>query len=636
MTTFISHRHLILSGFWGEKQQTIRTVTIPYQWDVLNDRVKGADKSGAVRNLRIAAGRSTGTHYGFVFQDSDLAKWIEAAAYAIETRADPVLERMVDRLVLLIEAAQDGDGYLNSAFTIENRGKRWTDLRDNHEMYVSGHMLEAAIAYFEATGKRRFLDVMLRNVDLIDRLFGRRKDQKRGYPGHPELEQALVRLYRVTGNRRHLRLAAYFVDERGRAPRYFDQETKRLKKEDFRGLHWHALYNQSHLPIREQTEVVGHAVRAAYLFAAAADVALETGDGDLFRVVKKLWRNATERKMYLNGGIGSTLLGEAFTFDYDLPNEWAYTETCAAIALVFWSKRMLQHEIDGRYADVMERTLYNNILAALSIDGTQCFYRNPLASKPDPNYPKRHIRRAWHECACCPPNLARFFMSLGGYVYSKRKGSLFVHLFVDSDATFAVNGRPVRITQHTEYPRDGRVVIDVCPDAPTRFTVAVRIPGWTKGAALRVNGAPFDLQNITKKGYARVTRTWTAGDRVELELPMPIERVRAHPKVRQDAGKVALQRGPIVYCLEEIDNGGDLHEIILSRKAKLMVTQEGVDLGPHLAIGGSAIRRTADSGGDLYTTDVSRTDENISIKAIPYFLWANRGMAEMTVWLRED
>jgi hypothetical protein len=624
-----------IAGFWGEMQDRVREVTIPYQHDALHDRVRGADRSGAVRNFRIAAGKAKGDHYGFVFQDSDVAKWIEAAAYALRTRPDPALERRVDRLISLIAESQAEDGYLNTAFTIKNSDQRWSDLRDNHELYVSGHMIEAAVAYYESTGKGRLLEVMKRNVDLIDRRFGREKGQQRGYPGHPEIELALIRLYRLTDDPKHLALATYFVDERGRRPRYFDQEAKRLGKEDFRSLDWYGYYNQSHQPVREQKEVVGHAVRAGYLFSAVTDVAVETGDTGLLRASRRLWRNATERRMYLTGGVGSTLLGEAFTFDYDLPNEWAYTETCAAIALVMWSKRLLEHDLDSKYADVIERTLYNNILAALSVDGKHCFYRNPLASKPDPKYPKRHIRRTWHECACCPPNLARFVMSLGDYVFTLRKRSVFVHLFVDGRKEFELGQKRITIVQKTDYPWSGKTTITIQTDSPVRFTLAVRIPAWVRSPGLTLNGESIKIQPITKKGYAKLTRTWYSGDKVKLEFPLLIEQVRAHPKVRQDAGKVALQRGPVVYCLEEIDNGADLHEIELPEEPMLKVSMESGELGKHPVITGPAIRRRTDTGDRLYSPDVSRKQRRVRIRAVPYYLWANRGMGEMIVWMRD-
>lgn len=637
MNTFIHFPDVTLTGFWGEKQRLIREVTIPYQWDALNDRVKGADRSGAVKNLKIAAGKAKGTYHGFVFQDSDLAKWIEAAACSLVHHPDPGLERTIDRLAALFAAAQADDGYLNTCFTIkEDPSKRWTDLRDNHEMYVAGHLLEAGVAYFQATGKRDLLDVSIRNVDLIASLFGRGKGRRRAYPGHPEIELALVRLFRVTQEDRFLELARYFVDERGRSPRYFDQETKRLGKTDFRSDEWHALYNQSHVPIREQKEVVGHAVRAGYLFSAAADIALETGDRELFRVVKSLYRNATERKMYLTGGVGSTLLGEAYTFDYDLPNEWAYAETCAAISLIFWSQRMLQGEVDGRYGDTMERVLYNGFLSALSADGTHCFYRNPLASKPDPKYPNRHIRRAWHECACCPPNVARLMMSLGSYFYSTSGAGLFVHLYGAGTANAAIKGRPVRISQETDYPWNGRIRLGLSMADPLRFRLALRIPAWCREATLLVNGEQVTVEPLVRKGYAYLDRTWRNGDTVTLALHMPAERVWAHPKVRQAAGKVAIQRGPVVYCLEEADNGSDLHEIWLPRTSELEVVVRDTVAGRVPVVRTTGLRRFADGNArDLYPQQAIIAARPVAIHAVPYFTWANRGMADMSVWMHD-
>ncbi|HUF10379.1 MAG TPA: beta-L-arabinofuranosidase domain-containing protein [Rhodothermales bacterium] len=638
MFQFVSHANIRLGGFWAEKQKLVRGTTIPYQWEALNDRVPGADRSGAVSNFKIAAGRAKGEFHGFVFQDSDLAKWIEAAAYAIETGADVALKTRVDRLIDLIAAAQDDNGYLNTYYTIkESPELRWSDLRDKHEMYVSGHMLEAAIAYFRATGDRKLLDVMIRNIDLIGRLLGRGRGKRPGYPGHPEIELALMRLYDLTRDERHLRLAKYFIHERGRSPRYFDQESRRLKKKDFRSDEWHAIYNQSHAPIREMKDVVGHAVRACYLFAAAADVARETGDRTLFRAVKRLWKSATERRMYLTGGVGSTLLGEAFTFDFDLPNEWAYAETCAAIALVFWSRRMLQVEIDGRYGDVMERVLYNGFLSALSEDGTHCFYRNPLADVPDPKYPKRHIRRAWHECACCPPNVSRLMMSLGGYAYSQRKRSVFVHLFLDGTADLDVDGTAIQLVQETRYPWSGRISIRIETPAPVRFRLAVRIPGWSRTASVTVGQEAVGVDSVTKNGYASIDRRWEDGDTVVIDLPMAAERVRAHPKVRQDARKVAIQRGPIVYCFEEADNGPDLHELVLPESAELRARESNTEFGRIPIISATGLRTNIDAdSGALYRTDVHRKSRKVKMTAVPYYLWANRGMGEMCVWVNEN
>lgn len=637
MHQFIPYDRTTLGGFWGRKQRQVRTVTIPYQWDALNDRVPGADRSGAVKNFRIAAGRSTGEFQGFFFQDSDLAKWVEAASYALATEPNAPLEKTVDRVVDLIIAAQDSDGYLNTYYTIkESPEKRWSDLRDMHELYVAGHMLEAGIAYFEATGKRRLLDACLKNVDLIARLFGRRKGQSRGYPGHPELELALMRLYELTDDPKHLHLASYFIDERGRTPRYFDAETKRLGKKDFRSDEWYAIYNQSHVPIRDQKDIVGHAVRACYLMAAAADVARVTEDASLRRAVKRLWRSATERRMYVTGGVGSTLLGEAFTFDYDLPNEWAYAETCAAIALIFWSRRMLRLEVDRKYADVMEKTLYNGFLSALSHDGTHCFYRNPLASVPDSKYPKRHVRRAWHECACCPPNVSRLMMSLGGYVYSMENRRLFVHLFVDSDTSFEVGGANVRLVQQTEFPWDEQVTMTLHCEKPTRFGLHIRIPGWCRGAVAKVNGERVPDDAVRANGYMAIDREWTEGDTVALHLPMKAERVYPHPKVRQDAGRVALQRGPVLYCLEEADNGADLHEVVLGDKSKVRVEVEDTEWGRLPILRATGIRRRyEDDSDELYRRTAKRRDVPVDIRAIPYHLWANRGMAEMIVWMRD-
>jgi DUF1680 family protein len=386
-------------AFWAPRIRRVRTVTLPYQWAVMNDRVPGAAKSSAVRNFKIAAGKAKGEFFGCVFQDSDVAKWIEAAAYSLTTRPDRKLEKTVDGMIDLIAAAQGPDGYLDTAFTVKDRKKRWTNLRDWHEMYIMGHMMEAAVAYWEATGKRKLLDVMCRAANHVGRKFGRGKGKKRGYPGHEEIELALVKLYRATGVRKYLDLASYFVDERGRRPHYFDIESK--KRGDARpGRLYH--YNQSHLPVRKQTDAIGHAVRAMYFYCAVADVAQETGDASLAAACKRLWKSTVERRMYVTGGVGSSAAaGEAFTSDYDLPNDAAYAETCAAIGLVFWAQRMLQLDTNSEYADVMERALYNGVLSGVSLDGRSFFYTNPLAS-----HPQDEVHRADGTSSCTSTSAA--------------------------------------------------------------------------------------------------------------------------------------------------------------------------------------------------------------------------------------
>lgn len=623
----------VREGFWGRYTALARDVIIPYQWEVMNDRVKGVPPSGVMRNFRIAAGKAKGNFTGCRFQDSDFGKWIEAVAYRLSTHPDKQLERIADGIIDIVAAAQDKDGYLDTCFIIKDRDKRWKNLRDDHEMYVAGHMLEGAVAYFKATGKRKFLDVMIRNADLIARRFGPGRGQKRGYCGHPEIELALAKLHRLTGSERYLRLASFFVNERGTKPSFFEKERKARGEKR----HWTdglgMKYFQAHLPVRRQKQAVGHAVRAMYLYSGMADVAAEKGDKTLARALRTLWRNAVDRRMYVTGGVGATSHGEAFSYDYDLPNETAYAETCAAIGLVFWAHRMLRLEADGEYADVMERALYNGALSGVALDGKHFFYANPLASHPNPDKPGSKLRPGWYGCACCPPNLARLMTSLGEYIYGQSGRTLFVHLFADSEASFDVGPARVRIAQTTEYPRGERVKIAVEPDAACRFPLAVRIPGWCREPRLTLNGRSEPLAGMVRKGYAVIDRAWEPDDRVELALPMPVERVYANTGVREDVGSVALQRGPVVYCLEEADNGKRLNAIELPRNARLIVKPGRIGNMRVPFIHADAVRLTSEGAAALGTRKPA--DKKAKIVAVPYHLWANRGEGEMIVWVRE-
>lgn len=625
-------------GFWGRRVETNRSVTLPIVYDQLK-------RTGRIDAWRLNW-REGMPHKPHIFWDSDVAKWMEAAAYSLAIRPDRELEARVDEVIDLMAKAQQPDGYLNSYFTTVEPENRWRNLRDWHELYCAGHLMEAAVAYYQATGKRKFLDIMRRYADYLAEVFGPGEGQLRGYPGHQEIELALVRLYRTTGEQRYLRLAKFFIDERGQQPHYFDIERERRgeRPEDFAYYHLgNYQYNQSHLPVREQTEVVGHAVRACYMLAGMADVAAETGDQTLVAACQRLWRNLTERRMYITGGIGPAREGEGFTFDYDLPNETAHAETCAAIALVFWAQRMLHLEPDHRYADVMERALYNGVLSGVSLDGRQFFYANPLAAfpgvsplKPFAGADEYYRRSEWFGCACCPPNLARLLASLGQYIYSVGEGELYVHLYVRSDATVSLGSHDVRIEQDTDYPWSETVHFTVRPAKPHHFTLALRIPGWCRQPALEVAGERQDLAAITTRGYARINRLWQPGDQVELRLSMPVERIEAHPRVRQDAGRIALQRGPLVYCLEEVDNGPNLAHVVLPREADLAVVFDEELLGGVAVITGEALRRDVRGWDEaLYRPVRPIRMQRFPFKAIPYCLWANREPGEMRVWIRE-
>ncbi|MBN1674208.1 MAG: glycoside hydrolase family 127 protein [Kiritimatiellae bacterium] len=623
-------RVAVEGGFWGPRLETNRTVTLPLEYE----QCRKTRRLEALKRTWRPGARNQPHH----FWDSDIAKWIEAAAYSLSTHPDPKLRRRVDAVVDLLANGQQEDGYLNTYFTTVAPDARWTNLCHMHELYCAGHLMEAAVAYYAATGRRKLLDVLCRYADHIARTFGPRRGQKRGYPGHEEIELALVKLYRATGERRYLRLASYFVDERGREPHYFDREAAaRGEARSARGRACYD-YNQAHLPVRVQKTAEGHAVRACYLYAGMADVAAETGDKGLLAACRAIWRNITERRLYVTGAVGSSRFGERFTFDYDLPNETAYAETCANIALVFFAHRMLQIEADSRYADVMERAIYNGVLSGVSLDGTRFFYDNLLAVHPRApafNRQKPAGRQEWFGCACCPPNIARFIASLGAYVYSAGRRALYVHLYVAGSASVELDGRPVLIEQKTGYPWTDRVQLTVRCGEPARFALALRVPGWCRRASVKVNGSRVGLAGCMRKGYAAIRRTWRNGDRIELTLPMPVERVEANPHVRQDCGRVALQRGPVVYCLEEVDNGQDLNDITLPRAAKLSARLDRALFGGVPVVTGRAWRRNAaEWHGDLYRPAGSKR-RPARIRAVPYFLWANRNAGEMLVWIRE-
>lgn len=628
-------------GFWADRQAINREKTIPSIYSYL-------ESTGRIKAFDLDPNQTPPKRHPVIrkFFDSDSGKWLEAVGYSLKTHPDPELEKLADDLIDRFERAQQPDGYLNTYFTVMEKEYRWRNLRDWHEMYNAGHLIEGAVAYQEATGKQKVLNILSRFADHIDSLFGPDEGKKRGYCGHPEIELALVKLYRATGEARYLNLAKYFIEERGQQPHYFDIEARERGEDpaDFWAQTYH--YCQAHAPLREQTEATGHAVRACYLYAGLADVALETGDQSLVETARRLWDDLTQTKMYIIGGLGPARSNEGFTFDYDLPNETAYAETCAAIALVFFAQRMFQLEPNARYIDVMERALYNGFLSGVSYDGTHFFYANPLAAYPkvDPHDPwtavrsdPHYRRQEWFLCPCCPPNLARLIASIGSYFYSVAGDTIYVNLYDSNRSDIDIDGRTVRLEQQTNYPWDETIRLTVTVQQPTYFTLALRIPGWCRDARLQVNGQDVPLNS--EHGYAHISREWTSGDSVTLTLAMPVERMLAHPKVRQDAGQVALQRGPVVYCLEEVDNGAELANVTLPRDSQLTATFDPELFGGVSVITGSARRYMPRVwNGALYqpqsTTVMDSTE--FTFKAIPYFLWANRAPGEMRVWIRED
>ncbi|MCA0755812.1 glycoside hydrolase family 127 protein [Paenibacillus sp. N4] len=636
----------IRDDFWEDYTELVRQTVIPYQWEALNDRIEGAEPSYAIRNFRIAAGLEEGEFGGWIFQDSDLYKWLEAVAYSLRHHPNPELEKTADGAIDLIGQAQHENGYLNTYFSIKEPGKQWTNLYEAHELYCAGHLIEAAVAYYETTGKRKLLDIACRFADLIDSLFGAEPGQIRAYCGHQEIELALVKLHKVTGEERYLKLSSYFIDERGSKPNYFIEEWERRGRTSIwsQGTPNLEVY-QCHLPVREQSVAVGHSVRAVYMYTAMADLARITGDGKLREACERLWDNTTRKQMYITGGIGATHLGEAFTFDYDLPNDTVYAETCASIGLIFWARRMLQIEAKSNYADVMERALYNNVLGSMSKDGKHFFYVNPLEVWPDAsskNPDKFHVkpvRQKWFGCSCCPPNVARLLSSLSDYIYdvSDQGRTVYTHLFIGSEVGFETANRKVTLRQSSELPWSGRVefLISVSDKDIAAFELALRIPDWFQSGlpVLKVNGATHDYR--VENGYARVEREWSDGDTAEWLLPLASKLIAAHPLMRANAGKAAIQRGPLVYCVEETDNGAPLASLSLAEEPNLTDRLVFDLLGGCVVVEGDGLASDEfEWPEDKPYQPLGNQKKPVRFKAIPYYLWGNRKPGEMSVWLR--
>jgi DUF1680 family protein len=617
-------------GFWHERLETVLTRTIPSQYEQLQSHgiLESMRAPQPAPPLRIPVsnhGMSTQ-----VFWDSDVGKWIEAASYALSHRRDAIIEARIEEITDWLAKTQLADGYLNCWYIGREIDKRWTNLRDRHELYCAGHMIEGAVAYFQATGRRRLLDIFCRYVDHIAATFGRGPGQKRGYCGHPEIELALIKLHHVTGNPAHLALAAYFVDERGnQSPHYFDVEA--AARGDDPKKYWFSTheYSQSHKPVREQDKAVGHAVRALYLYAAMADLASDLGDQSLKKACEAVWRDVTTKRMYVTAGVGPSASNEGFTKDYDLPNDTAYAETCASVALIFWAQRMLNIDCDGAYADILELALYNGALSGLSREGTRYFYQNPLESDGG------HTRWEWHPCPCCTMNVARLVASVGGYFYSTGEGALAVHLYGTNNAEMTFDGRRVKISQQADYPWSGKATIAIEPDAPATFTLKLRVPGWARSFSVALNGAPL-ADVATSQGYALIRREWRKGDVVELDLPIPVERFYANPNVRSDVGRVGLRRGPLIYCVEEIDNPSTPVPLLRLPKAAQARAELRKDLfdGIVAIVVDAEVAKADEDGGALYQVEPFQR-ESARLTAVPYYIWNNRGPNRMAVWLAE-
>lgn len=602
---------MINDPFWSPRLATNRSKTLHHEYDMLK-------RFGHIDALKLTwkPGDPNPPH---IFWESDTAKWIEACAYSLATHPDAALEAKMDEVITLLAGAQQKDGYLNAHFTVVEPEKRFINMRDWHELYCAGHLIEAGVAHFQATGKRTLLDVVCKYADYIDSVFGPGK--RTGYCGHEEIELALIKLYRATGEKRYLNLCKYFIDERGRSPNFFAEEAK--ARGETGNPRFDAAYYQAHIPVRKQKDAVGHAVRAMYLYCGMADLAVETGDKSLLSACKTLWESVTERKMYITGGIGSRHAGETFGDDYELPNLSAYAETCAAIGLVLFAHRMAHLDPDGRYMDVAERSLYNGVISGVSHDGRKYFYVNPLASVG------AHHRKEWYGCACCPPNLARLLASLGGYIYSINEKSLYINLYVSSSVKIDIAGANVTLAQKTEYPYEGHIQLAVNTDKPARFAINLRVPGWCRSCKLKINGRKISAK--VHKGYLTVNQQWHDGDIIELSLALAVERLVADPRVADDIGKAALQRGPLMYCIEQCDHKIDISTLAIPSRAGITARHDSKILGGTVILSGPAQTQSTPA---LYShPDDVPAPKSATFTAIPYYLWDNRKPGAMIVWL---
>ncbi|MEQ1796752.1 MAG: beta-L-arabinofuranosidase domain-containing protein [Lacibacter sp.] len=609
----------ITDQFWKPKIDKVATKTLAaciYQTEVATPRI---------RNFEKVARNKGEQHEGIFYDDSDVFKALEAMAYSLKTHPNTEMEKKCDEWIDKIAAAQQPDGYLNTWYTLKGIQDRYTDM-SMHEDYNAGHMIEAAVAYYNATGKRRFLDVCIKWADHFDALFGPGK--RNWVTGHQELELALVKLYKTTKNEKYLKLADWLLSERG----------KRLAK----GYTWtdwkDTAYAQDILPVKEQTQITGHAVRAMYMYTGAADVAAQTGDIDYMHAMKTVWEDVVHRNMYITGGIGSAGSNEGFSNDYDLPNEQAYCETCASVGMVFWNQRMTALTGDAMYMDVLERSLYNGALDGLSLTGDRFFYGNPLASRG------QHQRREWFGTACCPANIARLVASLGDYIYAESDNDIYVNLFVGSNTTIPLSKGKVDVKMETNYPWSGKVKLRIDPEKKSRFKLFIRIPEWYYNKiasgdlytstdddgepvhfSYKLNGKTTN--SVYENGYVVIDHEWGKGDVLELDIPMDVKIVKARDEVKQDNNRIAIQRGPIVYCVEGADNNNKAWNIIIPSNTKFeTIDYKVMDEQVKAITAEVPVVIVGEDGFSIRT-------EKRKIIAIPYYTWANRGKNEMQVWL---
>ncbi len=620
----------IADNFWSPRQRLMTDVTIPYMEQILRNEIPSAEPSHAIRNFRIAAGEDSGEFYGMVFQDSDVAKWLEAAAYSLALKPDAALSRRVDETVALIGRCQQPDGYLNTYFTVKEPQNKWKNLLECHELYCAGHMLEAGVALYEDTGKDNLLNICIRLANHICDRF----EKEEGIPGHQEIEIGLLRLYHTTGNIRYRDMALRFLNLRGQEPDWFKKHTPSHPGVHYGGydiLPEDTVYNQSDVPVREQKTARGHAVRQLYMLTAMADAASETEDQELQAACERLFENITQKQMYVTGAVGASAYHESFTADYDLPSDRCYGETCASVAMIFFAHQMLKNHPDGRYADLMELELYNAALAGMQLDGKRFFYVNPLetdirVSGKASGY--EHVlpeRPQWYTCACCPPNLARLISSLGKYLWSEDDKHVYSHLFIGSK----VNTRFGEILMESKYPWVGEVRYIVSFEK--EFTLSIHIPSHVQKFILTINRKATEYQ--LRDGYVYITRAWKKEDTVELGFDLPVRRIYTDPRVRSCRGKVALARGPILYCFEEADQYAPVFSLILPVNADIS-TFGPVPKLPDDLIGLCMEGKTLEYQEQLYSSTYAEPSSCRMI-AIPYFAWANRKKGDMTVWIQQ-
>lgn len=624
-------------SYWNKYIKLIGEKVLPYQWQILNDNVPDAAPSYCLKNFKIAGGLEKGERKGTVFQDSDAAKWLEAVAYSLETSPDTELEKQADYVIDLICGAQEADGYLDTYYTLVEPENKWKNLCEGHEMYCAGHLIEAAVAYYYATGKKKLLECACRLSDLIAKTFGTEKGKFRGYPGHPEIELALIKLYRATENKSYLNLAEYFIDERGSEPNIFLEQMKipGFKHIFYEFNNYEPKYSQSHLPVRQQATAEGHAVRAVYLYCAMADLAKINHDESLEKQCKILWENITKKRMYITGGIGSSGYLERFTTDYDLPNDCNYSETCASIGLALFGFRMANLTHEASYIDICEKAIYNTVRAGISMEGDKYFYVNPLEVWPENcivNTSRAHVkpvRQKWFDVACCPTNIARTFASLGQYIYDIDGSDLYVNLFIQNKSDICINNEKIHIEMNTVYPRDGKIKISIS-GGKNEFALNVRKPDFAKDFSIKINGkAECFAEN---KGYCKICRTWE-NDVVEVEFKIEPEIVFANPLVRANCGKAAIIRGPEVYCLEECDNFPDLAAVYIDKNVSFQEEWKDNLLGGTLVLhfDGKILTSQKENADSISHLPPSLKDVNLT--AIPYGSWCNRTPGEMIVWL---